>query len=459
MNILILGAGEVGYHIAERLAHEGNNVSVVDRDPARLKRVADNMDVRTVVGEASHPSVLARAGAADAELLIAATASDETNMLACQVAHSLFRVTIKMARIRDADYIEHGDRLFGRDDLPIDTVISPEKEAAKSILRRLQISSAMDAQEFSGGNVQLLSFKVTPKSCLAGISIRDISESLGGIKACVVAHEHNALWRVPDADTTLLAGDSIYLTVGSAYLDDLFHHLSGGVTTEYHGRRHVMIVGGGHIAYIVAKELEKIGVQVRIIEHNEKRADWMARHLERSVVIAGDALDQVLLEEENIDEMDDYIALTNDDETNILGSLIAKRYKVPHIVTLVNRTIYSRLVRDIGLDVVVSARFTTAASILQHIRKGKIYGMSSLGDGMLEVLEAEAMKTSAIVNVPLRELNFPPQSVVGAIIRGDQVTIPDGDSVIVPGDHVLMVAHTDSVRDVEGMFEVSLEFF
>jgi len=459
MNVIILGAGEVGYHIAERLAREGNNVSVVDIDEERLKRVADNMDVRTVLGEATHPSVLARAGAADAELLIAATISDESNMLACQVAHSLFKVTTKMARIREPDYVQQADKLFGRDDLPIDTIISPEREAASSIMRRLQVSSALDAQEFSSGRVHLLSIKITPKSRLAGISIRDISERLGSIAACVVAHEHNGTWRVPDGNSSLLSGDSVYLAVAKEQVEDLFHHLEAGATTEYQGSRNVMIVGGGHIAYVVASELEKRGIYVKIIEHNAKRADWMARKLERSVVICGDALDRVLLEEENIENMDDYIALTNDDETNILGSLIAKKYKVPHIITLVNRTIYSRLVREIGLDIVVSPRLTTAASILRHVRKGKIYGMSSLGDGSLEVLEAEALKTSAIVNTPLRELNFPKQSVVAAIIRGEQVIIPNGYSVIAAGDHVLMVAMAESLTDVEGMFEVSLEFF
>ncbi len=459
MNVLILGAGEVGYHIAERLAREGNNVSVVDNNEDRLKRVANNMDVRTVLGEASHPSVLARAGAADAELLIAATVSDESNMLACQVAHSLFKVTTKMARIREPDFIQYSSKLFGRDDLPIDTIISPEREAANSIMRRLQVSSALDAQDFSSGRVQLLSIKISPKSRLAGISIADISERLGDTAACVVAHEHNGIWRVPDGSTSLLAGDSVYLAVARIKVEDLFHHLEGSATTEHQGRRNVMIIGGGHIAYIVAKQLEKRGIHTKIIEHNPKRADWMARNLERSVVICGDALDRVLLEEENIDDMDDYIALTNDDETNILGSLIAKKYKVPHIITLVNRTIYSRLVREIGLDIVVSPRLTTAASILRHVRKGKIYGMSSLGDGSLEVLEAEALKTSAIVNTPLHQLNFPKQSIVAAIIRGERVIIPNGNSVIISGDHVLMVAQAESVPQVESMFEVSLEFF
>lgn len=459
MNVLILGAGEVGFHIAERLAREGNNVSVVDRDEARLKRVADSMDVLTVLGEASHPSVLARAGAANAELLIAATVSDESNMLACQVAHSLFKVTTKMARIREPDFVNHGKKLFGRDDLPIDTIISPELEAANSIMRRLQIISALDAQDFSGGKVQLLSIKISPKSKLAGISIRGIAEALGGIAACAVAHEHNGQWRVPDGSSSLLAGDSVYLAVAKSQVDDLFHELEGAATTEYQGRRNIMIVGGGHIAYLVARQLEQRGINVKIIEHNEKRADWMARNLEQSIVIRGDALDRMLLEEENIDEMDDYIALTNDDETNILGSLIAKKYKVPHIITLVNRTIYSQLMREIGLDIIVSPRLTTAASILRHIRKGKIYGMSSLGDGTLEVLEAEALKTSTIVNTPLRQMNFPEQSIVAAIIRKDQVMIPNGDSVILAGDHVLMVAQASSVSKVENMFEVSLEFF
>jgi trk system potassium uptake protein TrkA len=340
MNVLILGAGEVGFHIAQRLASEGNNVSVIDNDAARLQRVADTMDVKTILGYATHPSALAQAGAENAELLIAATTNDETNMLACQVAHSLFKVTTKMARIRETDYVNH-PKLFGRDELPIDLIISPENEAAKSIVKRFQISSAVDAQEFAGGKVQLLGMRIPPKGHLAGVALSELHEVLGDLRTYVVAHEHNRLWRVPKPETVLLAGDSIYLAVAGHEVDRLLECMGTEGGGKSSAQRNVLIVGGGHVGYIVAQQLEKLGTSVKLIEHNPMRAEWLAEHLDRTVVIHGDALDRQLLEEEAIDTIDDFLALTNDDETNILGSLIAKKYKVPHIVTLVNRAIYS----------------------------------------------------------------------------------------------------------------------
>jgi len=458
MNVLILGAGEVGFHIASRLASEGNNVSVIDNDATRLQRVADTMDVKTILGHATHPSVLAQAGAANAELLIAATLSDETNMLACQVAHSLFKVTTKMARIRESDYVNH-PHLFGRDELPIDLIISPEREAAKSIIKRFQIASAVDAQDFADGKVQLLGMRILPKSELAGIALNELSEVLGDLRAYVVAHEHNRHWRVPKPDTVLLAGDSLYLAVAKHEVDALLSCVGIEDNEKRLTQRNALIVGGGHVGYIVAQQLEKMGVSVKIIEHNPMRAEWLAEHLDDTVVIHGNALDRQLLEEEAIDNMDDFLALTNDDETNILGSLIAKKYKVPHIVTLVNRAVYSDLMREMGLEITVSPRLTTASAILRHVRKGRIFGLSSLGDGTLEVLEAEAMKTSAILFTPLSELKLPENTVIGAIIRGDEVIIPDGNSTVEPLDHVLLITPGNALREVEKLFEVSLEFF
>jgi len=456
MNILILGAGEVGFHIAQRLATEGNNVSVVDNDPDRLQRVADTMDVKTVLGYASHPSVLEQAGAESAELLIAATTNDEVNMLACQVAHSLFKITTKMARVREPEYVNQ-ERLFGRDELAIDLIISPEREAAKAIIKRFQVSSAVDAQDFADGRVQLIGLRVPPKGALAGAALNELGEVLGDLRAYVVAHEHNHRWRVPDSKTVLLAGDSIYVAIARHQVD-AFLDATGREPSSAFGQ-HVMLIGGGNVGYIVAQELENMGVSLKIIEHNPKRARFLANNLTDSVVIQGDALDRDLLEEEAIDKMDDFLALTNDDETNILASLIAKKYKVPHIVTLVNRAIYSDLVREIGLDVTVSPRFTTVSSILSHVRKGRVLGMASLGDGTLDVLEAEALETSDILDIPLRDLKLPEQTVVGAIVRGDEVVIPDGDTRIQPHDHVLMVAKSTSLRAVEKLFEVHLEFF
>jgi len=456
VNILILGAGEVGFHIAQRLAIEGNDVVVVDNNAERLQRVADTMDVKTILGHASHPSVLQRAGAENAELLIAATTNDETNMLACQVAHSLFNVTTKMARVREPDYINNPG-LFGRDELPIDLIISPEREAAKSIVKRFQVSSAVDAQDFADGRVQLLGLRVPPKGILAGLALNELHEVMGNIDTYIVAHEHNQRWSVPDANTVLLAGDSVYIAMAREQVESFLEHVGYETSAQQH--RNVMIVGGGNVGFIVAQELERMGVSIKIIEHNPRRAEWLAQQLDESIVIHGDALDRELLEEEAIDRMDDFLALTNDDETNILGSLIAQKYSVPHVVTLVNRAIYSDLVRQIGLDITVSPRFTTASSILRHVRKGRILGMSPLGDGTLEVLEAVALETSDILNTPLSELTLPPNTVIGAIVRGENVIIPDGTTTIEPDDHVLLVTQGMSLRAVEKLFEVHLEFF
>ncbi len=456
MNILILGAGEVGYHIARYLSNEGNNVTVIDNDADRLAMVSDSMDVGTVLGEASHPSVLERASAASADLLIAATTNDEVNMLACQVAHSLFRVPTKMARIRSMEYVQC-ERLFGRDDLPIDRIISPETEAAKAVLKRVQVSSAADAMDFAGGRVQLLGLPIVPKSPLAGISLAEIDEVVTGMRVYVVAHEHNRTWRVPDASTVLLAGDAIYVAISRNDVD-AFLRCIGRDQTASTGRD-VMMIGGGNIGFIVARELEKLGIHLKLIERNPKRAEWLAEHLSSSIIIQGDAIDQQLLENEAIHQMGDFLALTNDDETNILASLIARKYRVPHIVTLINRSIYMDLVREIGLDVTVSPRLTTVASILRHVRRGRVLGVSAIGGGELEVLEAEALETTPITADRLRSLRLPRDTVIGAIVRGEEVIIPDGDTQVQPHDIVIIVTRREWAKAVERLFEVQLEFF
>jgi len=378
-------------------------------------------------------------------------------MLACQVAHSLFKVPTKMARVREVDYVNSAEALFGRDDLPIDLIISPEREAARAVIRRFQVSTALDAQEFSDGRVQLLGLSIPPKGALAGLPLNGLHEVLGAFRVYVVAHEHNNRWRVPKGDDVLLAGDSIYVAVDGRQVAD-FPRLIG-MSPEVNSVRNVMLIGGGHVGYIVAQELEKLGVAPKVIEHNRERAPWLADRLNKSVVICGDALDREVLEEENIGKMDDFLALTNDDETNILASLIAKKYKVPHIVTLVNRAVYADLVKQIGLDVTVSPRLTTVASILSHVRTGRVLGISSLGDGSLEVLEAEALETCNILGTPLNELSLPPDTVIGAVVRGEDVIIPSGETRIAPHDRVLIVTTVASTKEVEKLFEVHLEFF
>ncbi len=456
MNVLILGAGEVGSNIARRLLVDGANVVVVDKDAQLLQRIGDSMDVKTVCGHASLPSVLERAGAEDADLLIAATTNDEVNMLACQVAHSLFKVPTKIARVREHEYVQRKE-LCGRDDLPIDVIISPETEAANAVVRRFRVASAADVQEFAGGRITLVGLRIAPKSELAGVSLADFGELMAGHAVNIVAHEHNQQWHAPSGETVLLAGDAVYAAMDSGHVNTFLD--AAGMAHEEGGQRSVMVVGGGHIGYIVAREMEKLGVELKVIEYDEARAHWLAEHLDRAVVIYGNALDRELLEEENIDEMDGFIALTNDDETNILASLVARKYKVPHILTLVNRSIYTDLIKELGLEATISPRLTTVATVMSHIRKGRILGMYPLGDGTLEVLEAEALETSDILGVPLRELKLPEETLVGAILRGNEVIIPRGDTTIQAHDHILLVAPGRSLQAVEKLFEVHLEFF
>jgi len=377
-------------------------------------------------------------------------------MLACQVAHSLFRVPIKLARVREQDYIKHAN-LFGRDDLPIDRMISPEGEAAKVVMGRLNVSSAQDALEFFNGKIELVEFTVRPKSNLAGLSLRELPEVMEDLNVYVVAHEHNDRWHVPKGDTVLLAGDHIYVAVEKCYLNVLMQTI--GLSYQTPRGRNIMMVGGGRIGYLVAQELEKAGAKLKIIEHNQERAEWLSENLNDTVVLHGDALDQKLLEEENIDRMDDFLALTNDDENNILGSLIAKRYGVKHVVTLINRSIYTQLVRQLGLDTIVSPRQSTVATILGHLRKGRIHGMASLAQGKLEVLEAEALETSSILNTPLKDMKLPEDMVIGAILRDNEIIIPNGNTTVQPHDHVLIITTSELIPKMEKLFEVHLDFF
>ncbi|MDX8377281.1 MAG: Trk system potassium transporter TrkA [Mariprofundales bacterium] len=461
MKLVILGAGEVGYNIAQRLAEEGYNIAVVDNEPARLQHVEDTLDVATVLGNAAHPSILEQAGCRGADMLIAATRNDEVNMIACQVAHTLFRVPTKIARIRAQDYLAHPE-IFGRDELPVDEAISPEREAAKAILRRFKVSCAADVHEFADGKLLIMALKIpkhSGKYGLAGLSLSEFPEYMqeAGLKVYVLARQHNNVWCVPRGDTVLFAGDSIYLSMPSKQLNCFLQHI--GLASEQNNKRSLMIIGGGNIGFHVAQDLGDNGHSVRLIEHNKERVEWLSQNLKNGIVLQGDALDRKLLVEENISRMDDFLALTNDDETNILASLIAREHKVDHIVTLVNRGIYSSLMGQIGLNVIVSPRLTTVASILQFVRKGKVLRMSSIADGALDVVELEAMETSRILNSPLRSLNLPEGLAIGAILRQNTLLIPNGDTCILPHDHVIVVAHRKSISVVEDLFQVRLEFF
>jgi len=453
MKIIILGAGQVGSSLAANLVSEANDITVVDLEPTLLQTLQDRFDLRTVAGRASHPEVLRRAGAEDADMIIAVTNSDETNMVACQVAYTLFHTPTKIARVRGVEYLNYPE-LFGQQALPIDVLISPEQLVTDYIARLIEHPGALQVLDFAAGRVQLVGVRAYYGGPLVGQQLRALRDHMPGLETRVAAIYRRDRAIIPEGDTVIEADDEVFFIAAKQDI----RAVMGELRRLDRPVKRVMIAGGGNIGKRLAKALES-RYQVKIIDHNTARTRAVSEELDRTIVLRGDAADEELLREESIEEADVFCALTNDDETNILASLIARQYKVPHIITLVNRDIYSDLVRQIGLNVTVSPKFTTFSAIMRHVRKGRILGTSPLGDGTLEVIEAEALQTSDILNTPLKELKLPGNTVVGAILREETVIIPDGKTRIRPHDRVIMVTNSSCMRAVEKLFEVHLEFF
>ena len=458
MKIVICGAGQVGFAIARQLADEQNDITVVDRDPVLIQRVNETLEVQGMLGFASHPDVLERAGIADADMLIAVTYADEVNMVACQVAHSLFNVPTKIARVRAQSYLNPVWRdLFSRDHMPIDVIISPEIEVAQAVVRRLHVPGAFDTIPFAEGAVQVVGVFVGEDCPVIDTPMRQLTELFPDLNIVVVAIVRGDEMVVPTGDDQMLAGDEIYFVADSNHLVRamaLFGH-------EEQEARRMIIIGGGNIGLYLATliEGEAGGVRVNIIERNPDRARLVADRLERAVVINGDALDREILSEANVESTETVVAVTDDDQVNILSSLLAKRQGAERVVTLINNASYGSLIASLGIDAAVNPRATTVSSILRHVRRGRIRGVYTLRDGMAEILEVEALETSPMVGQPLAEARVPSGVIVGAVVREGEIIIPRGDTVIKSGDRVIMFALADRVRQVEKMFSVGIDFF
>jgi trk system potassium uptake protein TrkA len=458
MKVIVCGAGQVGYAIARHLAGEHNDVTVIEQNPALVQRVNDTLDVQGMEGFASHPDVLERAGAPDADMIIAVTYADEVNMVACQVAHSLFNVPTKIARVREQSYLKTIWRdLFSRDHMPIDVIISPEVEVARAVERRLHVPGAFDTIPFADEKVRVIGVSINEDCPILDTPLRQLTELFPDLNVVVVGIIRGDRMIVPSGDDQLLASDDVYFVAEVSHVAralTLFGH-------EEKEARRIIIIGGGHIGLAVAQRLEEdgAGVRTKLIELNKERAEFAAENLERTVVINGDALDGEIMLEANVRETETVVAVTNDDETNILTSLLAKKYGCGRVVTLVNNTSYAPLIRSLGIDAAVNPRATTVSTILQHVRRGRIRGLHSLRDGMAEVIEVEALETSGLVGTPLRDAKIPTGVIVGAVVRGDEVIIPRGNTVVQVKDRVIMFALADRVREVEKMFTVRIDFF
>ncbi len=458
MKVIVCGAGQVGFNIARHLATENNQVTVIDQSPDLVRKVTNTLDVRGIVGFASYPDVLEQAGAGDADMLIAVTHADEVNMVACQVAHSLFNLPTKIARVRAQSYLQPiWSDLFSRDNLPIDVIISPEIEVARAITHQLQAPGAFDMIPLADGKVRVIGVRVTDDCPIIDTPLRQLTTLFPDLHMIVVGIIRDGRTIVPTGDDQMLAGDEVYFAVESDHVGRAMASF-GQEETEAH---RIIIVGGGNIGLFLAEDIEKNHptVTAKVIELGAERAELVAQALSDTVVINGDALDPEILDEANVGATDTIVTVTNDDEVNVLAALLAKRSGCRRAITLVNNQTYEALITTLGIDVVVVPRAITVSTILQHIRRGRILTVRSLRDGVGEVIEAEALDTSSVVGTPLREIKLDKGIIIGAIVRDGEVLVPRGDTVIRVKDRVVLFAASQAVKKVEKMFAVRLEYF
>ena len=458
MKFVICGAGQVGFNIARYLAGESADVTVVDQSPELIQKITDLLDVNGVVGFASHPDVLERAGAQDADMLIAVTYADEVNMVACQVGHSLFEVPTKIARIRNQSYLNPlWSDLFSASNLPIDVIISPEVEVSRAIERRLMIPGAFDAINLAGGKVTLVGVHVREETPIISTPLRQLTDLFPDLHIYLVTIRRGDNVIAPGGDDELQPGDDVYFMCETAHLERAM--LSFGYA-EKEARR-LVLIGGGNIGLELARSIEERHsyVQLKVIEYDKVRAERVAQTLRRSVVIHGDALEQDILAEANVGTAETVITVTNDDEVNILAALLAKKQGCARAITLINSTSYAQLLPGLGVDTVVSPRAITVSTILQHVRRGRIRAAHSLADGVGEVIEAEVLETSGLAGSRIREAGLPDGVVIGALVRNGAFVVPRGGTVIQAGDLVVLFAKPGAVKKVERLFSVKLEFF
>jgi trk system potassium uptake protein TrkA len=457
LKIIILGAGQVGTSVAENLVSEANDITVVDTDPARLRELADRFDLRTLLGHGAHPDVLARAGAEDADMIVAVTNSDETNMVACQVAYTLFHTPRKIARVRAQSFLDQ-DRLFGGDALPIDVRISPEQQVTDYILRLIENPGTLQVMDFAGGRVRLVAVRAYYGGPLVGHELRELYDHMPHVDARVAAIYRHDRAIQPDGDTVIEADDEVFFVAAPKHIRSVMSELRR-LEKPY---KRLIFAGGGNIGTRLARSLEK-HYRVKIIERSLDRCKLIAEQLERTIVLHGDAADEELLLEENIEDTDVFCAVTNADEANILSAMLAKRLGARKVMALINRTAYVDLVQSSRIDVAISPQQATIGSLLKHVRKGDVVVVHSLRRGAAEAIEAIAHgdeSSSKVVGRAIEDIRLPKGCNIGAIVRGDEVLIAHHDTVIQSDDHVILFLQDRmKVSDVERLFSVGVTFF
>ena len=455
MNIIICGAGRVGYTIAKLLSEQNHSITVIDQSSEDIQKINDSLDVRAIVGKATYPSVLEKANAAEADMIIAVTKNDEINMLICQIAFSIFNVQKKIARIRSKDYLNPKfSKVYNKENLPIDVIISPEIEIAKSILRKLEAPGALDNVNFAQNKIRLLEILVNENCPLINIPLNEITKKFPKLEANILGVIRKEKFIILKKNDVMKKDDKTYVIINSDQMQQTL--LAFGHEEKISTK--ILIIGGGNIGFNLAKNIEQSfeSARIKIIEKDKSRAEFIANELNNSIVINGNGLDEDVLSEANLEEIETVLALTNDDEDNLMVSVLVEKFsKEKRTMALINKPNYSLLQSSLKIDDLIEPRMNTVSSILKHVHKGTIETAYTILNGEYEVIEAEIIETSELINKELNNSNLPDGIRIGAILRGEDIIIPRSNFIFKKEDIVVFLAKRDQLPVVENMFRIS----
>ena len=465
MNIIICGAGRVGFTIAKQLSEQGHSITVIDPSSDDIQKIDEALDVKAIVGKGTYPSILEKADAAETDMIIAVTRNDEINMVICQIAFSIFNIPKKIARIRSQDYLNPKfTRVYNKENLPIDVIISPEIEIAKSIQRKLEAPGALDSVPFADNKIRLLEILINENCKLINIKLKDLTKNYPNLDANIIGIIRGDKFIIPKKNDDIKKNDKIYVLINSSQMSE---------TLEAFGHiekvsKKILIVGGGNIGFNLAKNIEESldSARVKIIEKNKERAEYLASELNNTIVINGDALDEEVLSEANLEEAETVLALTNDDEDNLMVSVLVEKFAKDEkeiddkrTMALINKPNYSLLQNSLKIDDLIDPRMNTVSSILKHVHKGTIETAYTIMNGEYEVIEAEIIETSELINKELKNSNLPEEIRIGAVLREKKVIIPRSNFVFQKDDKVVFLAKKDSISVVENIFRISSIWF
>ncbi len=461
MNIIICGAGRVGFTIAKLLSEQGHSITVIDQSSEDIQKINDSLDVKAIVGKASYPSILEKANATETDMIIAVTRNDEINMLICQIAFSIFNIPKKIARIRSQDYLNPKfTRVYNKENLPIDVIISPEIEIAKSIQRKLEAPGALDSVPFAENQIRLLEILIKEDCKSINIKFNELTKKYPKLEANVIGISREEKFFIPKKTDYVQKDDKIYVIINSNQMPE---------TLKAFGRedkisKKILIIGGGNIGYNLAKNIEETldTIRVKIVEKNKQRAEYLANQLNDTIVINGNGLDEEVLTEANLDEAETVLALTNDDEDNLMVSVLVEKFTKDQkkiddkrTMALINKPNYSLLQSSLKIDDLIDPRLTTVSSILKHIHKGTIENAYTISNGEYEVIEAEIIETSELINKEIKNSNLPDELRIGAVLREKKIIIPRSNFIFKKNDRVVFIVRKDSISFVENIFRLS----